>query len=109
MRLATFLFETKLKKCIRMGITIFKFFIWEGISSDIPFGNHVLRLRSRIAVKLNFRPYIRRYTSPNEKFEYSYPLIKTGKAKENSRTSIKLTFLLFSITKNEKKLIIYTL
>ena len=36
-------------------------------------------LRSRVAVKLNFRPYIRyirRYTSPNEKFEYSYPLIK---------------------------------
>ena len=29
----------------------------------------------RIAVKQNFRPYIRRYTSPNEKFEYSYPLI----------------------------------
>ena len=25
--------------------------------------------------KLNFRPYIRRYTSPNENFEYSYPLI----------------------------------
>ena len=40
------------------------------------FGNHVLRLRSRIAVKLNFRPYIRRYTSPNVNFEYSYPLNK---------------------------------
>ena len=40
------------------------------------FGNHVLRLRSRVAVKLNFPPYIRRYTSPNENFEYSYPLIK---------------------------------
>ena len=38
------------------------------------FGNHVLRLRSRVAVKLNFRTYIRRYTSPNENFEYSYPL-----------------------------------
>ena len=38
------------------------------------FGNHVLRLRLRVAVKLNFRQYIRRYTSPNEKFEYSYPL-----------------------------------
>ena len=38
------------------------------------FGNHVLRLRLRVAVKLNFRPYIRRYTSPNENFEYSYPL-----------------------------------
>ena len=31
-------------------------------------------LRSRVTVKLNFRPYIRRYTSPNENFEYSYPL-----------------------------------
>ena len=35
MRLATFLFETKLKKCIRIGITIFKVFIWGGISPDI--------------------------------------------------------------------------
>ena len=39
------------------------------------FGNHVLRLGLRVAVQLNFRPYIRRYTSPNENFEYSYPLI----------------------------------
>ena len=39
------------------------------------FGNHVLQLRSRVAVKLNFRPYIQQYTSPNENFEYSYPLI----------------------------------
>ena len=38
------------------------------------FGNHVLRLPLRVAVKLNFRPYIRRYTSPNENFEYHYPL-----------------------------------
>ena len=30
---------------------------------------------TRFAVKQNFRPYIRRYTFPNEKFEYSYPLI----------------------------------
>ena len=29
------------------------------------FGNHVLRLRLRVAVKLNFLPHIRRYTSPN--------------------------------------------
>ena len=39
-------------------------------------GNLVLRLRSRVAVKLNFRPYIRRYTSPNENVEYSHPLIE---------------------------------
>ena len=37
--------------------------------------NHVLRFRLRVAVKLYFRPYIRRYTSPNVNFEYSYPLI----------------------------------
>ena len=35
MGLATLQFERKLQNCIRMGITIFKFFIWEGISSDI--------------------------------------------------------------------------
>ena len=55
-----------------MGITVFKIFIWGGISSDIR--SDVLRLRLRVSVKLNFRPYIRRYTSPNENFEYSYPL-----------------------------------
>ena len=36
--------------------------------------NHVLRLRSRVTVNLNLRLYIWRYTSPNENFEYSYPL-----------------------------------
>ena len=35
MRLATLQFETRLQKCIRMGITIFKTFIWGGISSDL--------------------------------------------------------------------------
>ena len=34
-QLATLKFETKLKKCIRMGITVFKIFIWGGIPSDI--------------------------------------------------------------------------
>ena len=28
---------------------------------------------SRVAVKHDFRMYIRRYTSPNENFEYGYP------------------------------------
>ena len=36
-------------------------------------GNLVLRRRVSGAVKRDFRTYIRRYTSPNEKFEYSYP------------------------------------
>ena len=36
-------------------------------------GNLVLRQRVSGAVKRNFRTYIRRYTSPNENFEYGYP------------------------------------
>ena len=36
-------------------------------------GNFVLRRRVSVAVKHDFRPYIRRYTSPNENFEYGYP------------------------------------
>ena len=35
MWLAMIKFETNLNKCIRMGITIFKIYIWGGISSDI--------------------------------------------------------------------------
>ena len=37
--------------------------IWDGISDDMCG-----------AVKHDFRTYIRRYTSTNENFEYSYPL-----------------------------------
>ena len=40
--------------------------------NDLKF--HVLRLCLRVAVKLNFRLYIRRYTLPNNNFEYTYPL-----------------------------------
>ena len=36
-------------------------------------GNFVLRRRVSGAVKRNFRPYNRWYTSPNENFEYGYP------------------------------------
>ena len=36
-------------------------------------GNPVLRLRSQVAVKQNFQPYIQQYTCPNENFEYGYP------------------------------------
>ena len=35
MQLATLKNELKLRKCIRMGITVFKIYIWGGISSDI--------------------------------------------------------------------------
>ena len=60
----------KLQKCIRMGITIFEIFIWGGISSD------KWSKITHVTVKLNLWQYIRRYTSPNEYFEYSYPLNK---------------------------------
>ena len=36
-------------------------------------GNLVLRWRISGALKHDFRMYIRRYTSPNENFEYGYP------------------------------------
>ena len=36
-------------------------------------GNLVLQPRASGAVKRDFRPYIRQYTSPNENFEYGYP------------------------------------
>ena len=36
-------------------------------------GNLFLRRRASGAVKRDFGMYIRRYTSPNEKFEYGYP------------------------------------
>ena len=35
MQLATLQFETRLQKCIRMGITIFKIFVCGGILLDI--------------------------------------------------------------------------
>ena len=38
-----------------------------------PVANLVLRRRASGAVKRDFRTYIRRYTSPNENFEYGYP------------------------------------
>ena len=37
------------------------------------FRNLVLQRRASVGVKCDFRPYIRRCTSPNENFEYGYP------------------------------------
>ena len=71
------LYIVNVKKYIRMGITIFQFVIWGGISSYI----RSETMFNGSAVKQNFRPYIRRYTSSNDKLEYSYPLIAgRGKA-----------------------------
>ena len=74
MRLAALQFEAKLQKYVRMGINIFKNFNLGRYIVGYTVGNHVLWLRLRVAVKQNFRPYIRLYTSPNENFEYIYPL-----------------------------------
>ena len=49
-------------------------FNWGRYIVEKMFRNQVLRFISHEAVKLNFRPYIRRCTSPNEKFEFRYPL-----------------------------------
>ena len=58
-----------------MAITHIKNFnLWRYIVG-YTVGNQVLCLRWRVAVKLNFRPYIRQYISLNENFEYSNPLI----------------------------------
>ena len=51
------------------------FNLWKSIAGSTLL-NYVLRLGLRIAVKLNTRPYIQLYTSPNENFKYSYPLLK---------------------------------
>ena len=48
------------------GITVFKIFIW-GVTVGYTIGNLVLRRRESRAVKRDFRTYILRYTSPNEK------------------------------------------
>ena len=44
--------------CIRMGITVFKTFIWGGVSSDM--WSEIMFYGS---VKLNFQSYIELYTS----------------------------------------------
>ena len=54
-----------------MGITIFKIFHLGKYILGYMFGNQVFGAQD--AVKLNLRPYIRRYNSPNENFEYIYP------------------------------------
>ena len=48
MGLATLQFETNLQKCIRMGITIFKLFIWGAISSDI--GSEITKFRTQMKI-----------------------------------------------------------
>ena len=47
----------------------------------------------RKTVKLNFRPYIQRYTSLNENFEYNYPLIYGTRVLSQS-AQLKFNFLI---------------
>ena len=53
-QLATLQFEMKLQKCIRMGITIFKIFIWGGVSSDIKSKVTFYGLHSHVTHKTKF-------------------------------------------------------
>ena len=48
--------------------------LWFGDIVGYMFRNHVLRPHSIVAIKLNLQLYVHGYTSPNESFEYSYPL-----------------------------------
>ena len=59
-------FKRKLQKCIRIWFTIFNFSFGEVYIVGYTFRNRV---------KLDFRPYIRQYTSPNENFDYGYSLL----------------------------------
>ena len=52
MQLAMLKLETKLQKCNIIGITIFKFFIWVGISLDI--WSEIMFYCSAVTVKLIF-------------------------------------------------------
>ena len=63
-----------------MGIAIFKIFFWGSIALDI-------------RLEINFRPYYRQYISPNENFEYSYPLnsLQTNFIMETNTMSPDLT------------------
>ena len=57
-----------------MGITIFKIFIWGGISLDKRSEIATQKRSRKTNLVVIFQPYIQRYTSLNENFEYSYPL-----------------------------------
>ena len=116
MRIATLQFEKHLQKCIRIGITIFKIFIWGGISS-------VYGRKSRFTAtheprcKTKFPTIYLTIYLPIENFEYSYPLIDreqrylsaTHRQKRlivvfvvqgNSNKYLKVIFFFFLIEKN---------
>ena len=57
------------RSALEWGWPSSKFSFWE-VCHRIYFR----KSRLRVTIKLNFWLYIQRYTSPNENFEYSYPL-----------------------------------
>ena len=59
--------------CIHLGDNCIQNFHLGRYIVGYTVGNLVLRRRVSGAVKRDFRTYIRRYTSPNENFEYGYP------------------------------------
>ena len=66
-------FEGQCHLCIRMGIIILKIIIWGGISLDMRLEVTFLALLT-CHKKLNFPSICLTITTPNENFEYSYPL-----------------------------------
>ena len=74
----------------RMGITIFTIVISGGVSSDT-FANHVLWLRSRVVVKLNFRPFSRWRAPSNENFEHINPVNVT----ESQHVQFQFLFVVY--------------
>ena len=68
--ISTFVFATRI---VELGDNCIQIFHLGRYIVGYTVGNFVLRRRVSGAVKHDFRPYIRRYTTPNEKFEYCYP------------------------------------
>ena len=61
-------------KCLDLGDICIQNFHLGRYIVGYTVGNLVLRRRVSGAIKRDFQTYIRRYTSPNETFEYGYPL-----------------------------------
>ena len=59
--------------CVHLGDNCIQYFHLGSYIIGYTVGNLVLWRRASGAVKRDFRTYIRRYTSPNEKYEYGYP------------------------------------
>ena len=73
--LAMLQFETGLQKGIRMGITLYKIFIWGGISSDIHSEIKVYSSAQAHGHKIKFSTVYPTIYLPKRKFEFSRPLI----------------------------------